>query len=135
MNNGRFGDDHNGNYSQNNEFNNQNQSENWDNPTGFGNNNGMMNSKLDSDIQLLFILGIIQVLMVCCCNFMTFIAGIVTLVLVSKAKSIHGYGNQQQASNMVTKAKIANVVGWILLVLNTIINLVAGVFRVVFDKL
>lgn len=101
---------------------------------GFGNNGGGIDPKLDSDLQLWFILGIVQVCLICCCNYLTFITGIITLIFASKAKSFIGFGNQYQAKEYVNKAKIVNLIGWGLMVINIVINIISGVFSVITDK-
>ena len=111
------------------------------NPYGMNNNgmnpNNMGNGGKDpnTDITIWTVLGIIQIILVCCCNFTTFITGIITMVFISKAKTALYTSDVQSFTSYVKSAKIANLIGWGLMILNILLNVVLGTFSFVFDKL
>lgn len=86
------------------------------------------------DYTLWFVLGIIQICLICCCNIFTCICGIVTVVMIKQADEYFRMGNYTMYQARVKSAKIANIIGWALIVLGTVFSMVSGVFTTIADK-
>lgn len=63
---------------------------------------------------LWLILGIIQILNMCCCNPFTAVCGIITMVLAIKADKEFLKGNFYEYQTNMEVAKILNIIGWCL---------------------
>lgn len=87
------------------------------------------------DFTLWLVLGIIQICMICCCNCLSLITGTITVVLVILANNSYKAGNLADHDSKIKIAKIVNLVGWGLFVVNIIINLVGGVFSSVMSAI
>lgn len=78
---------------------------------------------------LWLLLGIAQILTLCCCNCITFIFGILTVVFACIANNQFKQGNIIMSTANIKKAKIFNILGWLLIIVNFVINLLLGVFE------
>lgn len=114
--------------------------------TGFGQNGQYQNNQYNSFDPLLaqkftarymiwLILGIAQSLSLCCCNWFGVLTGIATIVLVLKAKKEFNRGNLYKSVSNLKIAGIINIIGWVILVVVSILNLIFGTFQVLFSPI
>lgn len=99
-----------------------------------GMNNGFnqqMNQGNAPDYMLWLILGIVQICLLCCCNIFTCICGIITVVMVVQANNYFKCGNYPMYQGKIRSAKIANIIGWALIILSLVINIFSGVFSAI----
>lgn len=80
------------------------------------------------DYMLWLVLGIVQILTLCCCNCFTFIFGIITVIFACTANTAFKQGNLNSYAEKIRLAKIMNIIGWALIAVSVILNLVTGVF-------
>ena len=85
------------------------------------------------DYTLWLILGIVQICLICCCNIFTCVCGIITVVSICQANNYFKTGNLPMYQGKLKTAKTANIIGWALIVLSLIINIVTGMFSSVMD--
>lgn len=75
------------------------------------------------------IAGAVQVLcLCCCCSWMSLITGIMTIVFAVLANQAYNSNDQMAYYKNIKIAKISNIVGWVLLLVGIVINMVAGIF-------
>ena len=80
------------------------------------------------EFTLWLVLGIVQICLICCCNLLTCVCGILTVIFISNANNFYKLGQMVEYQAKVKSAKIANLVGWGLIVVSIIFNIFAGVF-------
>lgn len=112
--------DNNGNQYNNQQFNSQ--------PV---NNMGGVNAP---DYMLWLILGIAQLVTMCCCNCTGLIFGGLTVFFAVKANNKYKVGDAYGHQHDIKIAKILNIVGWVLMFGGTIINFVTGTFTTVMES-
>lgn len=115
---GYNGFDQSGQY-QNNQYN-----------TGF---DPLIAQKMSAQYLLWLILGILQSLSICCCNWFGVVTGILTIVMVVRAKKAFQRGDMYRSMSSLKAAMIINIIGWVLLIVTSIVNIVAGTFSVIFN--
>lgn len=81
------------------------------------------------DYMLWLILGIVQICSLCCCNCFTFIAGILTVIFVCGANNMYKIGDMMTYASKMKTAKIINIIGWALIIVSIVINIVTGIFN------
>lgn len=75
------------------------------------------------------IAGAVQALcLCCCCSWMSLATSIVTIVFAVIANQAYNSNDLRSYHKNINIAKYANIVGWVLLVIGFVINLVAGWF-------
>lgn len=103
-----------------------------------GFNNGMNMGGMNQtpmnapDYMLWLILGIIQICLVCCCSFPTAICGIITVIAICSANTWYKSGNIGMYQAKLKTAKLANIIGWALMIIIFVVNIVGGIFEAVF---
>lgn len=102
--------------------------------SGFEDTGTINNQNLNQNINkgntpgfnLLLVLGIIQVLGICCCNMFTFIFGVLTIVFAVKADEDYKSGRHYYYENLKT-AKVFNIIGWVFFVTGLFISIIGGI--------
>lgn len=121
--------------NQNNQ-NNQNSHVNLNkdnNQQNNSNNTGGLFGNLDPNTQYLiwFISGIIQIINICCCNAISLIFGIITVIFATKAKQGLYKNNKAEFEQNIKTARLITLIGWALTVLNVVLNIVLGLAQIV----
>lgn len=105
-------------------------------------NNGMhmgggykMNGGNAPEYMLWLILGIVQMLGLCCCNCVAFGFGLATVLLISNANNAFKNGDMMTYQSKVKTAKIVNIIGWVIMFSGVIISLVTGAFDMVSEMM
>lgn len=75
---------------------------------------------------LWLVLGIIQALSICCCNWVAVITGTITIIFAIQANSQRLMGNYYAFKKKIGVAKVVNLIGWGLMVVSIVLNLVFG---------
>lgn len=116
-------------------FNNQN-SYNQNNYNGMNNTfNQSVGQGSAPDYMLWLILGIVQICLICCCNIFSCVCGIITVIMAVQANNYFKYGNYTMYQARIKSAKIANIIGWALIVVSIVLNIVTGVFSTIANSL
>ena len=100
----------------------------------FNNMNGQMQNMNAPDYMLWLILGIIQICSLCCCNCAGLIFGILTTVFVITANKAFKMGDNITYQSKMKTAKIINLIGWGLMVVGWVIEIVSGIFNSVINN-
>lgn len=107
-------------------FNNQNNyngmNNNFNQPVGQGN---------APDYMLWLILGIVQICLICCCNIFSCVCGVITVIMAVQANNYFKYGDYNMYQARIKSAKIVNIIGWALIVVSIVLNIVTGVFSAI----
>ena len=112
----------------------QNQGQQFYQSPNQGNMNGNINGNGNApDYILWLVLGIIQICLICCCNFLTCICGIFTVIFIVQSNNSFKINNYVLYQEKLKLAKILNIVGWVLIIVNIIINIFAGMFTTILE--
>lgn len=103
--------------------------------TGVGMGGMGVTSMNAPDYTLWLILGIIQTCLICCCNCLSFITGVVTIVLVIMANNSYKVGNGPDYVNKMKIAKIVCSVGWGLMIVGWVISLATDIFSTLINMI
>ena len=134
------------NYNQNYNYNYQN-GMNGQYNNGYPNmNNGYNNNQqgmgglfgdLDPNTQYMIwlISGIVQIVNICCCNVLSLVFGIIAVIFASKAKQGILNGDRNEFERNIKNARLISLIGWVVIVLNIILNIALGFFSAVMDRL
>lgn len=95
---------------------------------GFGNNQNFVGMNAP-DYMLWLILGIIQILALCCCNCVGPITGIITVIMVVSANNLYKSGDAVNYSSKMNIAKIVCCIGFGLMLVGWIIGIISGIFE------
>lgn len=116
----------------------ENQSQNqYGNTNQYGNQQMYnMNNTTGSapDYMVWLILGIVQIMLICCCNLLSLVTGILTVVFAVSANNQYKVGNMIDYQSKMKTAKIINIVGWLLMVVNFIIGFFGGLFELILGE-
>lgn len=136
------------NYNSNNNYNyqNGNMGQNYQNSSYQGPNPNIQNGNsgigglfgdLDPNTQYMIwlISGIVQIVNICCCNVFSLVFGILTVVFASKAKQALYTGGKDEFEKQIKTARMISLIGWIVIILNVILNIALGFFSAVLDKM
>lgn len=91
--------------------------------------NNQTNYRNAPEYMLWFVLGVIQISLICSCSLTTSICGIITVVKALKANNYFKYGEYSMYKSSLRSSKVANILGWAALVLKLVIVMVIGVFE------
>ena len=110
--------------------------DNMNNGMNMGNNMNMgggytMNGGNAPEYTLWLILGIVQMLGLCCCNCIAFGFGLGTVITISNANNAFKNGDMMTYQSKVKTAKIINLIGWAIMFGGVIISFVTGAFGMV----
>ena len=72
--------------------------------------------------------GVQALCLCCCCSWMSLVTSIVTIVFAVMANQAYNSNDLHSYHKNINIAKYANIVGWVLLVIGFVINIVAGWF-------
>ena len=104
----------------------------YNNQQMYNNNMGTQPTGMNApDYMLWLILGVIQIILICCCNLFSFIMGILTVVFVIAANNQYKMGNMLGYQSKIKVAKIINIVGWVLMIVNFVVAIVGGIFEII----
>lgn len=80
---------------------------------------------------LWLVLGIVQTCSFCCCctGFVTFIFGIITIILAVVANNYFKQGNMILYRARMKAAMIVNIVGWVVMLIGFFIGLATGLLE------
>lgn len=128
-------------------YQNGNANMNYQNPNNMGMNNGYQQQNNNSGLGGLFgdldpntqyiiwlVSGIIQIINICCCNVFSLVFGILTVIFCSKAKQGIYSNDRMTFEHNIKTARLLSLIGWIVIVLNVILNIALGFFSAVMDK-
>lgn len=94
--------------------------------------NPMMSTGTNApDYMLWLVLGIVQIVLICCCNLLACIAGVLTVIFVIAANNSYKMGNMIDYQSKMKTGRIINIVGWVLMIANLVIAFFAGVFELI----
>lgn len=91
-----------------------------------GENKATSNNGNAPEYTLWLVLGIIQIVCICCCNPFTTICGIITVVFVYAANNAYKINNTELYQSKIKSAKIVSIIGLALFVGGIILNIVLG---------
>lgn len=91
----------------------------------------MQTGGMAPNVMLWIVLGAVQALFICCCNVLSFLAGVATIILACMANTAFNTGNMKGYQDNIKYAKIVNIAGWVLMVLGFILNIVFGLFDLI----
>lgn len=114
-------------------FGNNQYGQTYNQPNNFNNVNNTNTGMNAPDYMLWLILGIIQIVTLCCCNCVAPIFGIITVIMVVGANNKYKTGDAFGYQKSMKTAKIINIVGWVLMFAGTIISFVTGMFSSIMD--
>jgi hypothetical protein len=80
---------------------------------------------------LYLILSIILIAGICCCNVVSLVLGIISIVYLTQANSFFKMGNMAMYEAKIKVSKILIIVGYALIVLGIILNIVSGAFSTI----
>lgn len=93
-----------------------------------------LNSGMNApDYMLWLILGIIQIITLCCCNCVAPIFGIITVVTVIGANNKYKAGDIVGYQSSIKTAKIVNIVGWVIMFAGSIIGVASGMLSSILE--
>ena len=116
---------------QQNGFNQQQNGFNQQQYQGFNQFDPLMMSQFNNQYIFWLILGILQSLTLCCCNYAGIVTGLATIILLIAGKLQVNKGNINKGVKMLKIAKIINLLGWVILIVTIIVNFISGTYKFV----
>ena len=90
-----------------------------------------MNGGNAPEYTLWLILGIIQMISLCCCNCVAFVFGLITVIMITGGNNAFKNGDMATYQSKLKTAKIVNIIGWVVMFGGVILSLVTGAFGMI----